>query len=174
MKQKSLEDIMNFTIGKNVTRLKNQGDDIYTPDDFEKDLHSINKDNEKNMCVINLISTKASPLSKKTVKKCFTSNFMLCKFDTSLLDPWYFCYQFNEGKSFAQQISMYYQGNTLSVKKLNMKSIRELKIKLVDIEKQRFIGNIYKQSIIHNDLLNKQAENIRKLTLETIRRIEEE
>ena len=69
---------------------------------------------------------------------------------------------------------MYHQGNTLSVKKLNIKSIGELKIELVDIEKQKLIGNIYKQSIIQNDLMNRQAENIRNLALETIRKIEED
>ena len=36
---------------------------------------------------------------------------------------------------------MYHQGTTLSVKKLNIKTIGELKIILPDIEKQRTIGN---------------------------------
>lgn len=168
-----LDEIVSFTLGKNVTRLKNQGDDIYTPDDFEKDLHSINNTSEKSDCIINLIRSKASPVSAETRGKCITSNFLLCSFDTNVLDPWYFCCQFNEGKSFEQQISMYHQGNTLSVKKLNIKSIGELKIQLIDIEKQKLIGNIYKQSIIQYDLMNRQAENIKKLALETIRRIEE-
>lgn len=68
---------------------------------------------------------------------------------------------------------MYHQGNTLSVKKLNVKSISKLKIQLIDIEKQKLIGDIYKQSIIQNDLMRRQAENNRKLALETIRKIEE-
>ena len=174
METKSLDEIVNFTLGKNVTRLKNQGDDIYTQDDFEKDLHSINNMSEKTNCIINLIRSKASPLSKETKGKCITSNFLLCSFDTKVLDPWYFCYQFNEGKGLEQQISMYHQGNTLSVKKLNIKSIGELKIELIDINKQRLIGDIYKQSIIQNDLMNRQAENIRNLALETIRKIEED
>lgn len=174
MESKSLDEIITFTLGKNVTRLKNQGDDIYTPDDFEKDLHSINNTSEKSGCIINLICSKASPLSTETRGKCITSNFLLCSFETEVLDPWYFCYQFNEGKSFEQQISMYHQGNTLSVKKLNIKSIGELKIQLIDINKQKLIGNVYKQSIIQNDLMNRQAENIMKLALETIRKIEED
>ena len=174
MESKSLDEIITFTLGKNVTRLKNQGDDIYTPDDFEKDLHSINNNSEQSDCIINLIRSKASPLSTETRGKCITSNFLLCSFEAEVLDPWYFCYQFNEGKSFEQQISMYHQGNTLSVKKLNIKSIGELKIQLIDINKQKLIGNVYKQSIIQNDLMNRQAENIMKLALETIRKIEED
>ena len=58
--------------------------------------------------------------------------------------------------------------------KLNIKSIGELKIQLIDIEMQKLIGDIYKQSIVQNDLMNRQAENIRNLALETIRKIEED
>lgn len=174
MESKCLDEIIIFTLGKNITRLKNQRDDIYTPDDFEKDLHSINKTNEKSDCVINLIRSKAAPLSEETEEKCLTSNFLLCSIDTKVLDPWYFCYQFNEGKSFEQQISMYHQGNTLSVRKLNIQSISKLKIQLINLGKQKLIGNIYKQSIIQNDLMKRQAEDIRNLALETIRKIEED
>ena len=70
--------------------------------------------------------------------------------------------------------SMYHQGTTLSVRKLNIKTIGELKIVLPDMEKQRTIGNIYRQSIIQNDLLVKQAEDIRKFMMALIRRMEED
>lgn len=69
---------------------------------------------------------------------------------------------------------MYHQGTTLSVKKLNIKTIGELKIFLSGIEKQRLIGNLYRQSIIQNDLMIRQAENIREFTLALIRNMEEE
>ena len=36
---------------------------------------------------------------------------------------------------------------------------------LLDIEKQKIIGNIYVQSIIHNALMIKRAENIRKFVM---------
>ena len=106
--------------------------------------------------------------------KCITSNFLKCEFDGQILDKWYFCYQFNEGKDFEQQIAMFHQGTTLSVKKLNVKTVGELKIKLPDIKKQRKIGELYRQSLIQNRLMKKQAEDIRDLILLTIRKIEEE
>lgn len=37
----SLEDVIQFTLGKNRTRIDPRITDIYTPDNFEKDLHSI-------------------------------------------------------------------------------------------------------------------------------------
>lgn len=69
---------------------------------------------------------------------------------------------------------MYHQGTTLSIKKSNIKTIGELKIFLTEIEKQRMIGNLYRQSIIQNDLIIGQAENIRKFTMVLIRKMEEE
>lgn len=60
------------------------------------------------------------------------------------------------------------------VKKLNVKIIGELKIRLPDIDKQRKIGELYRQSLIQNRLMIKQAEDIKNLTLTIIRKIEED
>lgn len=174
MVTRTLNEVIQFTIGKNPTRLKDSDTDLYTPEDFEKDLHSINAAGKENCCVINLIRSKAAPSSLQTVDKCITSNFIRCEFDKDVLDSWYFCYQFNSGKNLEQQIAMYHQGTTLSVKKLNIKIIGELKIVVPDMQKQRTIGQLYRQSIIQNDLRLKQAEEINKLTISVIRRIEED
>lgn len=174
MKQLLLEEIVDFTLGKNPTRIKDQDEDLYTPEDFENDLHCKNMIHEENGCIISLIKSKASPVSIQTADKCITSNFLKCDFNINELDPWYFCYQFNEGKQLDQQISMYHQGTVLSVKKLNVKIIGELKLSLPDIKKQREIGRLYKQSILQNDLLIKQAENIKTFTLSMIEKLEEE
>ena len=169
-----LNEIIQFTLGKNPTRIREQTDELYTPEDFENDLHCIHSAKEGVGCIINLIKSKCSPISEQTEAKCITSNFLRCDFDIGKIYAWYFCYQFNEGKSFEQQIEMYHQGTTLSVKKLNIKTIGELKIILPDIQKQRTIGNLYRQSIIQNDLMVKQAENVRKFTMTLIRRIDED
>ncbi len=174
MESIALNEIVQFTLGKNPTRIREQIDELYTPEDFEKDLHCINSTKEGMGCIINLIKSKCSPISEQTEMKCITSNFLRCDFDTGKIYPWYFCYQFNEGKGFKQQIEMYHQGTTLSVKKMNIKTIGELKIFLPDIERQMMIGNIYRQSIIQNDLMIKQAEDIREFTMALIRRMEED
>ena len=99
---------------------------------------------------------------------------MKCKFDERVLDKWYFCYQFNEGKEFEQQIAMYHQGTTTSVKKLNVKIVGELSIKLPDMRKQQIIGELYQQFLMRNYLMMKQVDDIRRLTLTMIRKIEED
>lgn len=170
----SLCEIITFSLGKNPTRIKEQDLNLYSPENFESDLYCENNHDNKSDCVINLIKSKAAPVSIVNSKKCITSNFLKCEFDPQVLDKWYFCYQFNEGKDFEQQIAMFHQGSTLSVKKLNVKTIGELKIRLLEIEKQRTIGELYKQSLIQNKLMLLQAENIKKCILATIRKIEED
>ncbi len=169
-----LDEIIEFSLGKNVTRIKEQDTEIFTPEDFERDLSS--GDNECNTygCIINLIKSKAAPISVHTESKVITQNFLKCLLDESKILPWYFCYQFNEGKELEQQIAMFHQGTTLSVKKLNVKTISELKINLPDLEKQKLIGDAYRKSILQYQLYLKQAEDIKKYTLEMIRKIEED
>lgn len=169
-----LEDIIQFTLGKNTTRINPQTTEIYTPDDFEKDLHSINELDRPEECIINLIKSKAAPLSKETKGKCITSNFLRCSFDTNILDPWYFCYQFNVGKEIESQIYRFHQGNTLSVKKLTVQTVGKLKIPVLDIQRQQLIGSIYKKSIIQKDLMIQQAENMETMAFTVIRKIEED
>ena len=174
MELKSLCEVINFSLGKNPTRIKEQELSLYSPENFESDLYCINEHDKRSECIINLIKSKVAPVSMDNADKCITSNFLKCEFDGRILDKWYFCYQFNEGKDFEQQISMFHQGTTLSVKKLNVKTIGELKIRLPDIEKQRKIGELYRQSLIQNRLMIKQAEDIKNVTLTIIRKIEED
>ena len=174
MNQVRLDEIIQFSLGKNITRIKDSAAEIYTQEDFECDLKSSDEDDERYGCIINLIKSKAAPVSGETKDKILTQNFMKCILDETKILPWYFCYKFNEGKKLEQQISMYHQGTTLSVKKLNVKIIGDLIINLPDIEKQRLLGEIYRKSIIQYELSIKNADAIKKYTLEMLERIEED
>lgn len=174
MSIKKLGDIIKFTLGKNPTRVKNGDWTIYSPECFERDLYCLNQHDNKGECIINLIKSKAAPMSMDNRYKCFTSNFLKCEFEEYILDKWYFCYQFNEGKDFEQQISMFHQGTTLCVKKLNLRTVSDLKIKLPSIDKQRKIGELYRLSLIQNYLMLKQAEEMKNLTLTIISKIAED
>ena len=169
-----LDEIIEFSLGKNTTRIKEQGLEIYKPEDFEKDLLSGVNDNNINGCIINLIKSKAAPISNETEAKIITQNFLKCALDESKILPWYFCYQFNEGKELEQQIAMYHQGTTLSVKKLNVKTIGDLQINLPNLDKQKLIGDTYRKSILQHELYIKRANDIKKYTLEMLRKIEED
>ena len=81
---------------------------------------------------------------------------------------------FNDGKEIKEQIYMFHQGSYGSVKKLNVKIIGELEITLPDIIKQRNIGLLYKKVIKQYDLMKKQADDMKQLSLEIIKMIEED
>lgn len=121
-----------------------------------------------------MIKSKAAPLSKETENLCITSNFLKCSFDPDILDPWYFCYQFNQGRGISEQISRYHQGNTLNVKKLTIQIIEGLNIPLLEIEQQRIAGGLYRQAIIQHDLLMQQADNVMNATIALVRKYEED
>ena len=169
-----LSDVITFSLGDNPSRVKVDEANLYTQDDLLKDLSGENTQITNPKCVINLMRSNAAPLSKQTAKKKITSNFLCCDIAQEMLDPWYFCYQFNEGREIQQQINMYSQGTVLSVKRLNVQMISDMLIHLPDINKQRQIGKLYQHSIRQHDLMCKQAENMKTLTLAMIRKIEED
>ena len=172
MQSITLEEIMQFNLGRNSTRIR-EDEQTYSQDDFERDLHDVSYETEEGCCIVNLIKSKAAPYSHNRTEKVITSNFLICTFDPDVLDPWYFCYQFNESRGVEQQISMFHQGTTLSVKRLNVITIGSLRIRLPDIDKQRTIGNLYKVTIQRNDLLLRLAEESKQFTKQLIEKIEE-
>lgn len=172
MEQILLKHIFKFSSGKNITRMSDRAACVYTSEDFERDLHN-NNNYAGSKCIVNLIKSQAAPMSRESIGKEVTSNFLVCEFDPDILNPWYFCYEFNEGTDVEQQILKYHQGNTLSVKKLNIKIIGDLKIKLPDLTKQKIIGEMYRRAIEIYDLMLHQADNYRKLSREIIKKMED-
>ena len=169
-----LGDLVGFTLGKNRSRLDLPADEIYMPDDFTSDLHSRNNLSGIGDCVINQIQTKATVRSEKTQDKCLTSYFIQCKLYSEVLDSWYFCYQFNQGRELKRQIAMGLQGVTLSVKQVSIPTLEKMEIPIVSIDKQRILGRMYKQSIIQTDLMMAKAENFQEATLQMMKRIMED
>lgn len=172
MEEQELGNIMTYTLGKNTTRIKASESSLYTPEDFDDDLHST-RQIKPGECIINLIRPQAGPITGKYISKELTSNFLRCTFDSEAMDVWYFCYQFNASRYLKQQINRFNQGNTASVKKLNIKMIGELKIKLPEMEKQKIIGELYRFTLRQEALMQQQVTNMTKLSLETISQIEE-
>ena len=173
MKDKSLKEIIDFTVGINSSRIANETADRYSLDDFDNDLLSINSTDDKSGCIISLVKTSCAPLSKETAKKIVTANYIKCDFDINVLDPWYFSYIFNESKHFEKKLQKQLQSITRSVKRINIGNIADIKISLPDIKLQRKLGEMYKISLSQERLMIKKANDIKKLTLNLIEIIEE-
>ena len=102
MNKVMLGDVITFTLGKNSTRIKEHESKIYSLEDFEGDLQAAEEISNNYGCTINVIKSKASPLSERTVDKVLNSSYVKCDFDPEVLDPWYLCYQINEGAEIEQ------------------------------------------------------------------------
>ena len=170
MTLKKLEEIINLGLGKNASRIDDK-ETVYGTEDFEKDLYD--NENFTYTCLINLIKSQAAPLSKENMKKCITSNYLRCELNKDEIEPWYFCYEINEG-TLNRQIEKYHQGNTLSVKKLNISLVSQLEIPLPKVERQKQIGRLYRLYMKRLKLMEKQQENYNIINKEILRKIEEE
>lgn len=173
MKELALKEVMTFTLGKNPTRLTEADGALITPDDLDGDLYSRHGDTDRACCIISLIKSTASPASDSTKEKCLTSNFLQCELNSKLIDGWYFCYKFNQSREFTQQIASVHQGTTTSVKKLTQRNIEELRITLPEIEKQRLLGDIYRQSLMQLDLMKKQTDQMGQLMFAAMEKMDE-
>lgn len=116
---------------------------------------------EMNDIVIGLTSQKSMVIDEENIKKLVPSNFALLKFDGDVIDPFYLCWQFNEG-SLSKTIKAEIQG-TSTVRVLSIQSILDLNIEMIPIDKQRKIGKIYKSFIKRNNIYNELQKEKYKL-----------
>ena len=114
-------NLITFSAGTNMTRLSADipDDSIYTLEDFDRDLSSLNQEylevdtsitkgksviSVAGDVVISMTRNQAGIVSPESNGKYLNSNFVKCEFDRSKLYPWYFCYLLNESGVISQQI----------------------------------------------------------------------
>lgn len=186
----ALGELIHFSIGNIPSRIgRNIPEEmLYSLDDFDRDLAGCAEKQsggiptaisekgiytESGDCIISLARSKAGIIGNATAGKLLTANFMKCDIDRKQLDAWYFCYLFNESESVRQQMKRLQQGTTVScISRLNISSVESIRIRKETLEKQQKIGSIYKEILIQQYLMKKQMENMKKMSLEIIRQIE--
>lgn len=107
--------------------------------------------------VIGLSSRKAFVIDEAHSNKLLLSNFALIRIrDSNLLDPYYFCWLFNEDLRIQKYIGKKTQGSA-NVMVLSINNVKDIELDLPSIEKQRLIGEIYE--------LGRQRDRISKTIL---------
>lgn len=179
-------ELIAFSVGTNMSRLSTGVSDstIYTLEDFDSDLGYIDEcasiseqlvPKGKNAIatsgdvLISVTRNQAGIVSSKNTGKFLNSNFIKCEFDEEKLYPWYFCYLFNESTSISRQIKKLQQGTIGCINRLTVSMIGSLEFELVDIKKQKNIGDLYRNMLVREQLTLKQMEDMKKYTLEIIR-----
>ncbi|SFH76329.1 Type I restriction modification DNA specificity domain-containing protein [Pseudobutyrivibrio sp. OR37] len=170
-----LRDVIQFSVGKNASRIKDKDADLYTQEDFDNDLRRRNNQ-DTTKCIINLMKSKATMMTEMTSEKFVTSNFIECVIDEDKLYPWYFVYKFNEDKKFCQQFAAAEQGYGAgaSLKRLNVKLLQEMEIVIPNMKEQVVIGNMYKLALEKDRLMEEQMRQVHTYTMEIIRLIDSE
>lgn len=183
----ALGDLVTFSAGTNLTRLNDDvsNNNIYTLEDFDSDLCSLSKEyvadgtsatKEKGFIsvagdvVISMTRSQAGIVSPENSGKYLNSNFVKCEFDRNKLYPWYFCYLLNESTTVSQQIKKLQQGTIGCINRLTISMIGSLLFELVELSRQRTVGDLYRNMLIQEHLTLKQMENMRRYTLEIIKK----
>jgi len=182
-------DLVTFSAGTNTTRLSGNVSDaaIYTLEDFDNDLRSLGKEETYDSVsftkgkgvisaagdvIISMTRNQACIVSSESSGKYLNANFVKCEFDREKLYPWYFCYLLNESVSISQQINKMQQGTIGCINRLTISMIGSLIFELEEISKQRVVGDLYRNMLIQERLTLQQVANLKRYTLEVIKKVD--
>lgn len=152
-----LEEILRMSVGQNSTRIKNLYGDIpvYSVADLENDLfqrpsEEAPLDNagpeftKEGELLISIIKEKACIVGSGNAGKLFTSAFIRCQYDEKALDPWFFCFFFNESEAVGREIHLRSGMPGLGYYHLNSEIVGQIVIELPPMEKQQTLGKLYR------------------------------
>lgn len=187
-----LEDIVTVKIGRNLSRGSKKNDlnlVAYSYEDLMNDLNGSFLDSKASFystnsnykdgylssagdVVFSFVSSKAGIVSDLNQGKIINQNFAKLIIEYNQLDRGYLCYALNESYSMKKQMAISMQGST--VPKLSPAILKELKIKLPSIEKQRTIGKAYFLFRKRQALAKKQIELEEQLYLEVLNQLDQQ
>ena len=98
---------------------------------------------EPGMLLISLTTNKAVIVSEAHAGHLLTSNYIRVDYDSSKIDPNYFCYVYNESDEVKKQIVMNEQGASL-VSRLSLQQLRKFELLCPSLEEQHRVGAIYR------------------------------
>lgn len=87
------------------------------------------------MVLISLTTNKAVIVSQAHEGHLLTSNYIWVDYDNSKIDPYYFCYVYNESEEVRKQIAMNEQGSSL-VSRLSLQQLRKFELFCPSLEEQ--------------------------------------
>lgn len=154
-----LGDIAKATAGKNTSRLnKEDASNILTIQDLEDVLVDVHTLDIKNQVVISLVSKRCAPYLKSD--KVITANFVVLEFDKEKLNTWYLTYLINEDRSVKQQLNV--TDGLIANTRVRVIDIENLEIPIIPMESQRYVGEMYHEMLVYEQLLKTKAETTKK------------
>ena len=172
-----LEKILKMNVGPNSTRIRGQYPEVpvYSVLDLEDDLfqkpsemvtsheeHSGPAFTKAGNLLISIIKEKACIVSEGNGGKLFTSAFIRCQYDEKILDPWFFCFFFNESEEVGKIIHVRSGMPGLGYYHLNTEIIGQIEIDLPPLEKQKTLGSLYQGCLKQLRLYDRKKEVLKK------------
>lgn len=172
-----LNEILNMTSGPNSSRIKDGYKNIprYFVTDLEDDLLQVPNESHpleselkepiftrEGDLLISIIKEKAAVVGKGREGFILTSGFIRCEYDKNILDPWFFCYFFNQSNAVDMEIHFRSGMPGLGSYHLNAKTIGEIEIDLPTLEKQKKLGRLYKDCLNQMRLYDKKKNTLMK------------
>lgn len=187
-----LEEIITVKVGRNISRINeihNQPLETYSYEDLTDDLNGLFLDSnpsfpndyarEKDVhlsgvgdVVFSFVSSKAAIVSVENAGKIINQNFAKLSIEHEQLERSYLCYMLNESPSMKKQMAVSMQGST--VRKLTPAILKDLEVKLPNLDKQQTIGKAYLTLKKRQALAKKQADLEEQLYLEILKRLDQQ
>ena len=172
-----ISEIVKAKTGINLTRDAAKYPDslLYSTADMEDDLFQKDSDASISLgnafqetlkegdLVLGLVNHRAAVVGHRNAGKILKNQFAKCEYDSSSLDPWYFCYYINESEEFRVMLATKLNGST--IKQMTLSSLANLLIVVPQIETQQKIGRLYR-SLCRLEYLMKRKQYV----IETITR----
>ena len=172
-----ISEIVKAKTGINLTRDAAKYPDslLYSTADMEDDLFQKDSDASLSLgnafqetlkegdLVLGLVNHRAAVVGHGNAGKILKNQFAKCEYDSSSLDPWYFCYYINESEEFRMMLATKLNGSI--VKQMTLSSLANLLIVVPQIETQQKIGRLYR-SLCRLGYLMKRKQHV----IETITR----
>ena len=171
------EKILKMNVGPNSTRIRGQYPEVpvYSVSDLEDDLFQKPSEMMSSIegysgpaftktgdLLISIIKEKACIVGKGNGGKLFTSAFIRCQYDEKILDPWFFCFFFNESEEVGKIIHVRSGMPGLGYYHLNTEIIGQIEIDLPPLEKQKTLGSLYQGCLKQLRLYDRKKEVLKK------------
>ena len=168
-----LSELVKIKSGVNGYRLtEEEKENLYEIPDLEYDYNHMNsaKDTSEITYYQGIMRMQAVVISDKNKDKILNQSYGVLIADTTKIDSKYLCFVLNESQSIKRQISKFTQGSI--AKRLAPNLLKDLKLTLPPLEKQRKIGQAYAAAIYNDFLQREKSIKLTKGVISALRRVD--
>jgi len=121
--------------------------------------------------IVHLIRGKASVAGSAGAGKIISASFVKCEMDTDQYDPWFMCYVLNESQTARRKMELDAQSSFTAASRLSIATMKEIDVEFPPIEIQRQIGEIYRETLKYEHLMNEKINLTKQMVINNLHEI---